>query len=183
MKAIKLALIFFGFVALLVLAISWRQIFRSSAHKTPAGETVVFTKDDNPQDEPQELYSPASETTPVMEVVEKETKISGETKVSDDMDLKARHIAEKKELENEAMSLFNSGKYKECETLCRKEWCLNAYYVDVKTMGKILSSSDKSLHEALNRDGITDSGGRLTERYYVKSVADFASLKSLLEQY
>lgn len=197
MKAVKLALIFLGFVAIIVLAISWKQIFRASNPDSTYIRGNVTSKDDATllqiptesepsitQEEVREMPSAAENDNSEVENSNGSNSRNHEKTVpSTSQDAKAQHLAEKKAIEDRAVALFNSGKYKECEKLCKTEWCLNSYYVDVKTMGKILSSTDKAVQVPLKHDGILDATGKLTEKYRVKSVADFASLKSIIQKY
>lgn len=195
MKAIKLALIFLGFVAIMVLAISWKQVFKSTNPEPKAFQTNATSKNDatlvhipigneNFASNEDVNYIPTSSDNADPE----NNSISSSTNYEKSIpttpqDAKAQHIAEKKAIENRAIQLFNSGKYKECEKLCKTEWSLNAYYVDVKTIGRILASTDKAVQVPLNHDGIIDSNGKLTDEYRIKSVADFATLKSVIQRY
>lgn len=195
MKAVKLALIFIGFVVLIIFAIGWKQFFNHLSPERIADHTNVTSKDDVTlvhvplESEPSSSTEYASSSSDEVEDTAYEPTVPStqpdaeKNTPSTPQDVKERHIEEKRAMENKAITLFNAGKYKECEKLCKSEWCLNAYYVDVKNMGKILSSNDKTVQVQLKHDGIIDSDGRLTPEYQIKSVEDFAHLMKELRRF
>lgn len=198
MKIVKLSLLFIGFVALMVIAFSWRQIIGSIDTKeeflytdTSIADTDISNREKGVRvvqkvDVYENSTLAADRKKEKYDIQDKsqdpEPEILSDQQMSQE-EIKVRHLAEKKRIERSLLLLLNSGKYKEGEQTCMSEWSLNMYYVDVKSIRKIMTSKNKNIEKALIRDGIIDSEGVLTDEYKLNSVKEISSLKSKLETY
>lgn len=203
MKIFKLALLFILCVVVLVVALYVPRLFKSDksielSNSTVESVTSVVQNEDANMlleeymseekvaaTEPIENSEKQKEESIETSATSKSCKIiheDKETQLSKEEAL-ARHMEQKKELENRLVSLLNSGKYQDGEDACKREWSLNKYYVDVKYIRKILSSRDTYIYKGLMSEGVIDTNGILTEKYKLKNTKEIATLKSKLEKY